>query len=65
LGAYLLSATEMGIYDSLEKAAKSIVLQEQYFPNKNLNSIYSKHYEVFEKLSIKLKSDFESIVSLQ
>lgn len=65
LGAYLLSATEMGIYDSLEKAAKSIVLQEQYSPNKNLNNIYMKHYEIFEKLSVKLKPDFESVVSLQ
>ncbi len=65
LGAYLLSATEMGIYDSLDNAAKSIVLQEQYTPNKNLNSIYMKHYDVFEKLSVKLKPDFEHVVTLQ
>jgi gluconokinase len=65
LGAYLLSATEMGIYDSIDKAAKSIVLQDQYFPNKNLNGIYMKHYEIFEKLSVKLKPDFENVVGLQ
>lgn len=65
LGAYLLSATEMGIYSSLDEAAKSIVLPEQYFPKKNLNSIYMRHYEIFEKLSVKLKDDFENVVKLQ
>ena len=65
LGAYLLSATEMGIYKTLDEAAKSIVLPEQYFPKKNLNSIYMSHFEIFEKLSVKLKDDFENVVKLQ
>lgn len=65
LGAYLLSATEMGIYPNLEEAAKSIVLPEQYFPKKNNHGIYMKHFDIFEKLSSKLKDDFENIVKLQ
>jgi gluconokinase len=65
IGAYLLSATEMGIYKNLEQAAKSIVLSEQYVPNKNINGVYMKYYEIFEKLSGKLKDDFENIVRLQ
>ena len=65
LGAYLLSATEMGIYKTLDEAAKSIVLPEQYFPKKNLNHIYMQHFEIFEKLSVKLKDDFENVVKLQ
>lgn len=65
LGAYLLSATEMGIYKNLEEAAKSIALPEQYFPKKNLHGVYMKHFEIFEKLSVKLKDDFENVVKLQ
>jgi len=65
VGAYLLSATEMGIYKSLDEAARSIVLTEQYFPKKNLHGIYMKHFEIFEMLSTKLKPDFENIVKLQ
>jgi gluconokinase len=65
LGAFLLSATEMGIYKSLDEAAKSIKLQEQYFPKKDLHGIYMKHFGIFEKLSSKLSDDFEDIVKLQ
>jgi gluconokinase len=65
IGAYLLSATEMGIYKNLDEAAKSIVLPEQYHPNKNLHSIYMRHFEIFEKLTAKLKDDFGNVVKLQ
>jgi len=65
IGAYLLSATEMGIFSNLDEAAKSIVLPEQYFPKKNLHGIYMKHFEIFEMLSTKLKDDFENVVKLQ
>ncbi|MGN6416307.1 MAG: gluconokinase [Pseudobacter sp.] len=64
-GAYLLSATEMGIFKSLDEAARSIELTEEYFPKKNINGIYRKHFEIFEMLSTKLKPDFENVVNLQ
>jgi gluconokinase len=65
IGAYLLSATEMGIFNNLDEAAKSIDLPKQYVPKKNLHGIYMKHFEIFEKLSTKLKDDFENVVKLQ
>ncbi len=65
IGAYLLSATEMGIYSSIDEAAKSIVLSEQYFPKQHLNNTYMKHFEIFEQLTIKFKDDFGNVVKLQ
>jgi len=65
IGAYLLSAIDMGIYSNLDQAAKSITLTEQYFPKNNLHGIYMKYFEIFEKLSVKLKDDFENVVKLQ
>ena len=65
LGAYLVSATEMGIYNNLEEAAKSIALPEQYTPRKNLHTTYMKNFDIFEKLSAKLKDNFEDVVKLQ
>ena len=65
IGAYLLSAIDMGIYSNLDQAAKSITLTEQYFPKNNLHGIYMNHFEIFEKLSVKLKDDFENVVKLQ
>lgn len=64
-GAYLLSATEMGIFKSLDDAARSIVLTEEYFPKKNVNGIYMGNFKIFEMLSNKLKPDFEDVVNLQ
>lgn len=64
-GAYLLSATEMGIFKDLDEAARSIVLTEQYLPKKNINGVYRKHFEIFETLSARLKPDFESVAGLQ
>ncbi len=65
LGAYLLSATEMGIFKSLTEATRSIQVPEQYFPKKELHDVYMKHFEIFEQLSTKLAPEFEKIVKLQ
>jgi gluconokinase len=65
LGAYLLSATEMGIYKTLDEAARSIHLSDQYFPRKEQHGIYMKHFEIFSTLSSKLSVDIEKIVKLQ
>ncbi len=64
-GSYLLSATEMGIYTSLEEAAKSVRLTERINPDKKNHKPYLKHYEIFERLSTKLASEFADIVALQ
>jgi gluconokinase len=65
LGAYLLNATEMGIYSNLDKAAKSVVFQETYQPRKHDHKIYAKYFEIFKDLSFKLEDDFEKIANLQ
>lgn len=65
LGAFLLSATEMGIYKSLDEAAGTVVLPDVYKPNKQNHKAYAKYFNIFEKLSIKLFDEFEEIANLQ
>lgn len=64
-GAYLLSATEMGIYASLEEAAKTVVLADMVTPDKQVHKLYMKYYKIFERLSTKLSGEFEAIAALQ
>src|SRR4030095_13484420 len=64
-GAFLVAATEMGIYNSLDEAAKKVELPEQYKPQKQNHSIYSGYFDVFEKLSSGLSAQFEAIAELQ
>ncbi|HEU4902166.1 MAG TPA: FGGY-family carbohydrate kinase, partial [Flavisolibacter sp.] len=65
LGAYLLCATDMGIFHNLEEAAKSIVLPDVYKPNKNNQGVYEKHFTIFERLSRKLSDEFEALAGIQ
>lgn len=65
VGAFLLSATEMGIYKSLDEAAQTVVLPDEYFPKKQHNSVYMKYFKIFERLTSKLKDEFEDIANLQ
>ncbi|MCP9753449.1 gluconokinase [Ferruginibacter sp. HRS2-29] len=65
LGAFLLSATEMGIYKNLDAAAKSVVLEETFTPNKLNHALYKKYFEIFERLSSKFAEEFEAIANLQ
>ncbi len=64
-GALLLSQTEMGVYRNLEDAAKTVSPQTNYHPNKKDHHVYMKYFNVFEKLSHKLKDEFEEIAKLQ
>jgi gluconokinase len=64
-GAYLLSATEMGIYKSLDDAAQTVELPDVYKPNKQHHAIYADYFGIFEKLSVKLVDEFEAIGNLQ
>jgi len=61
----LLSQTEMGMFSSLEEAAKTVSQQTTYHPNKKDHQVYMKFYEVFDKLSHKLKDEFAAISLLQ
>jgi gluconokinase len=64
-GAYLLSATEMGIYKTLDDAAQTVELPDVFKPNKQHHAIYADYFNLFEKLSGKLFDEFEAIGELQ
>lgn len=65
LGAFLLSATDMGIYASLDEAAQSVSVQETFHPKAQDHETYSKFFGIFERLSSKLTDEFEEIAQLQ
>jgi len=64
-GSYLLSATEMGIYKSIDDAVKSVVLTDQTTPDKLYHKMYVKYFKIFERLTSKLANEFADIASLQ
>jgi gluconokinase len=64
-GAFLLSATELGIYRSLDEAAQTVELPDAYKPQKQNHPIYAAYFNIFEKLSTKLFDEFEAIGNLQ
>ena len=55
----------MGIYKSLDEAARSVEFSATFKPNKQNNSIYKKYADIFEKLSTKFNAEFEAIANLQ
>lgn len=65
LGAFLLSATDMGIYPSLDEAAKSVSVRDTFHPKEQDHSTYNKYFAIFERLSTKLTDEFEEIALLQ
>jgi gluconokinase len=65
LGTFLLSATEMGIYKSLDEAAQTVVLPDTYQPHRQNHAVYAGYYSIFERLSTKLADEFEAIATLQ
>lgn len=65
IGAFLLAATEMGIYKSLADAASHIEIAKTYTPVDNHHKIYIKYFEIFESLSSKLGDEFVKIAELQ
>jgi len=64
-GAFLLSATEMGIYKSLDEAARTVELPDVYKPDKQRHAVYADYFTIFEKLSTKLFDEFKGIAALQ
>jgi gluconokinase len=64
-GAFLVSATEMGLYKSLEEAARSVVPASTFKPQKQNHTVYMQYFTIFERLSVKLFDEFEAITNLQ
>ena len=65
LGAFLLSAIEIGIYKGLDEAAGTVVFPDNYRPDRQNHDVYNKYFKIFESLSVKLFDEFESISNLQ
>lgn len=65
LGAFLVAATEMGLYKSLEEATREIDVPGMYRPDSNNHEIYMRLFRIFERLSSKLADDFEEIAGWQ
>ena len=65
VGAYLLSATNTGLFKNLDEAAQTVELPDTYTPGKANHQVYKKHYNIFERLSYKLFDEFEAISELQ
>ncbi len=64
-GAFLLAATEMKIFKSLNEAASTIKLAPNYLPNENNHITYMKFFKIFESLSSKLDEEFSLLAELQ
>jgi len=64
-GTFLLGATEMGIYKSLDDAALTVELPEQYNPQTQHHAVYAGYFNVFEKVTAALSDQFEDIAELQ
>jgi gluconokinase len=64
-GAFLLSATEMGIYPSLEEASKTVTMHRTYYPKAENHQVYAQYFKVFESLITKVADEFDIISDLQ
>jgi gluconokinase len=64
-GAFLLSATEMGLFKNLDEAARTITLSTTYKPQAHNHAVYERYFSIFERLSTKLAQEFEEIANLQ
>jgi gluconokinase len=64
-GAFLLSAIDMGIYPDFEKAAGSTDYQHTIMPREEDHATYNRYFQIFERLSVKLKDEFEELAALQ
>ena len=62
LGAAILAGKAVGIFDSVEAAAESMVdVIARYEPNPDNKEIYDKGYEVYKKMQEDCKDLFEMV----
>ncbi len=65
LGSFLMSSTDLGKYNTLEEAARSIVLTDTYKPELTHHASYLQYFDIFARLTSKLADEFEDIAKLQ
>ena len=64
VGAYLLSATDLGIYPNLEQASKQVRMHQTFLPDPKAHEIYKQYFRIFENLTKKLGTDFDDLAAL-
>lgn len=64
-GAFLLSATEMGMYKNLREASNTVKMNQIFLPNTTDHAIYTRYFTVFENLITKISAEFDAISDLQ
>lgn len=65
LGSALVGLTKMGVYENLVIASKSIKAEKFVNPNPEHHVLYTKYYDVFNRMTEKLKEEFDMIAALQ
>ncbi|MEP6613840.1 MAG: gluconokinase [Mucilaginibacter sp.] len=65
VGAFLLSATEMGMFPGLEEASKMVKMHNTFLPKTNDHQVYTRYFNVFESLIAKVSDEFDAISDLQ
>ncbi|MGN7720409.1 gluconokinase [Chitinophaga sp. 22620] len=63
-GAFLLSATKLGIYKNLEEAALSVHLPDPFVPDSNNHDLYRKYFPLFEHLTSTLGGAFDILSNI-
>jgi gluconokinase len=64
-GSFLMSATDLGKYESLEEASKAIEVSNVFNPEPTHHKVYQTYFGIFERLTSKLAEEFEDIARLQ
>jgi gluconokinase len=65
IGSFLLSATQLGEYSSLEEASKAVEPTNFYSPNPHNHAVYKEYFGIFEKMSTYLADAFDDISEMQ
>ncbi|WP_342648208.1 gluconokinase [Mucilaginibacter sp. CSA2-8R] len=65
VGAFLLSATELGIFPNLEQASKVVQMHETFMPDPKAHQVYLQYFKIFESLIAKVGDEFNQLAMLQ
>ncbi|MFN8356136.1 MAG: gluconokinase [Spirosomataceae bacterium] len=65
LGSALVGLTQLGVFENIESAVKSIKPSEVLVPNTSNHRLYQKYFKLFIRLTQKLKSEFKLLSELE
>lgn len=64
-GTALLTLTQMGIFENLNTAVKSLTFHQKWLPNAENHEKYQAYFHLFEILTKKLDEEFEYLAKLR